>query len=215
MLAEQLLEVDGLQIIQCNTDGLSLYFPRINRHMVDDVSMKWQKTTKLELEQVEYSKMFVRDVNNYIAVKLDGSTKRKGAYEWDKEWHQDQSALVVPKVAEMVLVHGAPVRETVENWPDKMDFMCRVKVNKGSSLILHQNGVDRPLDTTQRYYVSKGGGQLFKRMPPLARTPTVWRRNAIESGWTVCPCNDIRDATLPIDHSYYIREIEKLTLGVM
>lgn len=144
-----------------------------------------------------------------------GQVKRKGAYEWNKQWHQDGSALVIPKVAEQVLIHGAPIRETLENWSDKMDFMARIKVPRGSTLVLSKDGADTQLENTQRYYISTEGGQLFKVMPPLAKKPGVWRRIGVESGWSVCCCNDIRDATAPIDYSYYQQEIEKLCLGVM
>jgi hypothetical protein len=51
-------------------------------------------------------------------------------------------------------------------------------------------------------------------MPPLAKNPLKWRPIGIESGWNVQVCNDIKDATLPVDYDYYIQEIEKLTLGL-
>lgn len=144
-----------------------------------------------------------------------GKIKRKGAYEYDMEWHQNASSLVVAKVAEQVLIYDKPLRETIINWPDRMDFMCRVKVPRSSRLVIEIDGVDRPLENTQRYYVSHGGGYLAKIMPPLAKKPDQWRRIGVESGWTVCPCNDIADATLPINHEYYIKETEKLCLSVM
>ncbi len=144
-----------------------------------------------------------------------GQVKRKGAFEYDLDWHQNGSMLVIPKVAEQVLIHGAPIRETVMNWPDKYDFFGRVKVPRNSRLVGVADGVDTPLENTQRYYVSEGGVSLVKIMPPLAKKPDVWRRIGVESGWTVCPCNDVRDAVLPINYEFYIQEIEKLTLGVM
>ena len=120
--------------------------------------------------------------------------KRKGCFEWDKDWHQDSSFLVIPKVAEQVLLHDKPIRETLEAWTDKWDFFGRVKVPRGSKLVIHENGVDRELENVCRYYISTEGGQLFKIMPPLAKKPDQWRRIGVESGWSVCPCNDIRDA---------------------
>ena len=141
--------------------------------------------------------------------------KRKGAYEYEQEWHQNHGALVIAKVTEQVLVYGKPLRETLEAWPDIMDFMLRVKVTKGSELITVVEGADMLLERTQRYYVAKGGTPLFKIMPPLAKKPGVYRRIGVESGWGVCPCNSMTDATLPIDYGYYQLEIEKLCLGVM
>lgn len=142
--------------------------------------------------------------------------KRKGCYEYDMEWHQNHSALVVPKVAEKVLLEGAPIRETLEAWPDKMDFMLRVKVPRSSTLVYTRpawGDTQFPLPNTCRYYISTVGCHLFKIMPPL-KGKNEWRRIGVESGWGVCVCNDIRDAVEPIDYSYYIREVEKITLGL-
>ncbi len=141
--------------------------------------------------------------------------KRKGVYEWDRQWHQDHSFLIIPKVAEQVLIHGAPIRETLLNWPEKYDFFGRIKVPRSSKLVGVSDGEDIPLENTQRYYVSEGGVSLVKIMPPLAKKPDVWRRIGVESGWTVCPCNDVRDAVLPINYEYYVAEVEKLCLNVM
>jgi hypothetical protein len=63
-----------------------------------------------------------------------------------------------------------------------------------------------------RYYVSEGGYSLIKVMPPLAKKPNVWREIGVVSGWTVCPCNHIKDATAPISYGWYINEVEKLVL---
>lgn len=215
LLVENLLKIPGLRIIQSNTDGITVYCPRAHNAQMHSIVQWWEGITKLKMDFAEYKMMCIRDVNSYLAVKLDGSIKRIGAYDYHKEHHQDMSAPVIPKVVEQVLVNDAPIRETVENWSDRMDFMLRVKVPRNSKLMLHYQGVDYPLENTQRYYVSNGGGQLVKVMPPLAKKPGEWRRIGVESGWTVCPCNDIKQATLPIDYEYYIREVEKLCLGVM
>lgn len=211
LLAEGLMHIEGLRLIQVNTDGLTVRVPRSQKMLVDLARAAWQTRTGLNLEEAIYKSMMIRDVNNYVAVYEDGSTKRKGAYEWDVDWYQNAGGLVIPKVAEKVLVEGAPIRETVENWPDIMDFMLRVKVPRSSHL---QWGDDK-IQNTSRYYIAKGGKPLKKWMPPLARKPNEWRCIGVESGWGVQVCNDIKDAgKLPIDHDYYIREIEKLTLAL-
>lgn len=210
LLAEGLMTIPGLQIIQINTDGLTIRVPRSQKILVDLARAAWQERTGLNLEEAVYKSMMIRDVNNYIAVYEDGSTKRKGAYEWKTQWHQNAGALVVPKVAEKVLVDGVPIRQTVEQWPDKMDFMLRTKVPRSSHLLWGESQVQN----TTRYYIAKGGKPLTKVMPPLAKKPTEWRRIGVESGWGVQVCNNIADATLPIDYDYYINEVEKLCLAL-
>jgi len=209
LLAEALFEIEGIQLVQVNTDGLTVRVRRSDVLRVERVKADWQMRTKLQLEQALYKAMFVRDVNNYIGLFSDGTTKRKGAYEWKADWHQNAGALVVPKVAEKVLVENAPIRETVENWPDRMDFMLRTKVPRSSYL---QWGAGRVQNVT-RYYIAKGGQPLTKWMPPL-KGKTEWRKIGVESGWNVQVCNDIADATLPIDYDYYVERVEKLCLGL-
>jgi len=215
VLAEGLMHIDGLKIIQVNTDGMTVRVPRANKWLVDVARAAWESRTKLQLEEAIYSHMFIRDVNNYIARYESGKVKRKGAYEYDMDWHQNAGGLVIAKVAEKVLIDSAPIRETVEQWPDIMDFMLRAKVPRSSHLVIERDGVITQLQNTTRYYVAEGGGHLFKYMPPLAKKPEQWRRFAIESGWGVQPCNDIKDAgKLPVDFNYYIQEVEKLCLGL-
>ena len=207
VLAEGLMTIPGLRVVQINTDGLTVQVPRTSKFMVDMVRSAWELRTGLELEEAVYRLMAIRDVNNYLAVSDKGKTKRKGAYEWAAIWHQNASALVVPKVAEKVLVEGAPIRETIENWPDKMDFMLRIKVPRTSHLLWG----DEKVQNTTRYYVAKGGKPLTKVMPPL-KGKTEWRRIGVESGWQVQVCNDIADAVLPVDFNWYVNETEKLCL---
>lgn len=208
MLAERLAPIG--KIIQANTDGITIYTRRERQKQIKRICDQWEKETGLTLEEVQYSSMFVADVNSYIAKGFDGKVKRKGRYEYDVEWHQDASALVVPKVAEKVLLDGAPIRATVERWPDRMDFMARVKIPRSSTLW----GDGKQLPNLLRYYVAKDGVSLTKIMPPLAKNPGVMRHFAVVAGRKVCPCNNIADATMDIDFDYYVTEVEKLTLGM-
>lgn len=215
LLAEWLLEIPGLKLIQVNTDGLTVDIPNgAPLLMMDEVVDKWQQFTRLELERADYANMFIRDVNNYIAECTDGKVKRKGAYEYKLGWHQNHSALVVPKVAEKVLLEGASIRETVESWPDPMDFMLRVKVPRNSYL----SAGNRRVQNTTRYYIAEDGEPLIKWMPPTPKMQREgkndWRKINVNSGWNVCVCNDLNDATLPVNHDWYIQEIEKLTMGL-
>jgi hypothetical protein len=210
LLADKILHWTEAQLVQVNTDGLTVRVRRTEFDELERVCREWGALTGLNLEQMRYRRMFLRDVNNYIGQYEDGSVKRKGAYEWKTGWHQNAGGLVVPKVAEKVLVDGAPIRETVERWPDLHDFMLRIKVPRGSYLQWGEGAVQN----TTRYYVARGGKEMVKWMPPLARKPDEWRRIGVESGWNVQVCNRIEDAVLPVDFDYYVEQVEKLVLGL-
>ncbi|MCW4574216.1 hypothetical protein OOJ74_09465, partial [Venenivibrio stagnispumantis] len=80
MFAEQAIKIEGLELIQANTDGITVRLPRNRINDLEAIREWWQDLTKLELEEAIYSAMHIRDVNNYIAVYENGKVKRKGAY---------------------------------------------------------------------------------------------------------------------------------------
>lgn len=168
MLAEYLRNIPGLQMIQINTDGLTVKVRRDQAESVNQIAKFWEQLTGLELEEARYSRMFIRDVNSYIAEYEDGKLKHKGAYVYeDLEWHKDHSSLVIQKAAEAALVYGKDIREFIANHSDIMDFMLRTKVPRSSELKIKYGPVVKKLQNIARYYVSTDGGELFKVMPPI------------------------------------------------
>ena len=168
ILAEYLMDIPGLKMVQINTDGLSILYPREYTETVRSICKWWEEFTRLELESVFYSRMFIRDVNNYIAEYKDGGKlKRVGVYDYVKGWHQNHSTLVIPKAAEAALVHGTDIETFIRGHFDVMDFMGRAKVPRASTLVsVADDGTETTLQGITRYYVSNEGGALVKLSPP-------------------------------------------------
>lgn len=176
MLVEQLIKVPGLRMIQCNTDGITFHCPVEYLDHANSLRVWWEKVTQLELEEVRYSRFFIRDVNNYIAEYEEGGVKRKGAYEYKREWHKDHSSLVVQKAVEAHMLRGEDIAAFIFSHTDPFDFMIRGKVNRDSSLqLVYQNGYERKTGNTIRYFVSQTGGALIKRSIPKG-VPGTWKR---------------------------------------
>jgi len=196
-------------VIQANTDGLTLRVARSGLDEFNAVMKRWEKFTGLELEQAEYSRMFIRDVNNYIAEYTDGEVKRKGCYEYELPHHKNQSQMIVAKVAEAHLLHGADIRESVLFHDDIMDFMLRTKVPRSSRLLWG----NEQSQNISRYYVSTDGKPLTKIMPELANKPGSGERSiGINVGYNVTVCNDLKDHIVKnIDYEYYISQVERIT----
>lgn len=74
------LEHYGIPVISANTDGIVTKYARDKAELKQKIIEEWQTRTGLEMETVEYKSIYSRDVNSYIAVKSDGSVKRKGEY---------------------------------------------------------------------------------------------------------------------------------------
>ena len=80
MLAEKLLASSEVKMIQINTDGLTIKFPRILLYWVRETMKWWEGVTGLDLEEAVYKRFFARDCNNYLAEYTDGKVKRKASW---------------------------------------------------------------------------------------------------------------------------------------
>jgi hypothetical protein len=185
VLVEQLIKVPGLTMIQANTDGVTYLCPREYLDHTRSVCRWWEGLTQLTLEEALYKRMFIRDVNSYIAEREDGKLKRIGAYAYETAlenpgtrelpWHKDWSFRVIAKAAEAALVRGTDIREFIESHTDVHDFFGRTKVPRSS--ILRWGG--KQVSNIVRYYVSTAGHKLEKVMPAAGPVGAYKRANGI------------------------------------
>jgi DNA polymerase elongation subunit (family B) len=213
LLAEKLLTIEGLSLVQVNTDGVTVLCPRNMMDKYNAICEAWQQQVGLQLEYASYSKMIIRDVNNYLAFYTDGKVKRKGAYQYEGlGWHQNQGGLVIPMAAEANMIYGTDIKDFVQNHKDMYNFMLRTKVPRNSKLMLvMDDGTEIQQQNICRYYACKDGGKLVKIMPALIEGGED-RRLSIDSSWNVKTCNNIKDFGNDIDYDYYIAEAEKLVV---
>ena len=166
MWAERWVQaVPDLKFIQTNTDGQTIYVRRKDLDKIRAVNDELTRETGLTIEETIYSKMVVRDVNNYIAV-YDDSTKEhehvklKGCFEIDKEYHKDPSARIVPLALKEYFLYGTPIEETICNNTDIFNYCMRMKTKSNCTGIfryLDKAGAiaELELPRTTRYYLSE------------------------------------------------------------
>lgn len=185
-LVELLSLIPGVELIQANTDGITAYVPRTVENFFDLWCNDWEAQTGLKLEHVPYRKMWIRDVNNYLAIDMKGNIKRKGAYWYPRKdddyqgssgsnWNKDFSMMVVQKATEQVLVHGHRVEDVIRLFSDPFDFLLRYKTPAGAKLFIG----DKEQLKTVRYYVSTKGEPMKKIATPKGEIGHYKRKNGI------------------------------------
>lgn len=189
MLIEQLIKVPDLRMIQANTDGVTYLCPHEYIEHTRQLCRWWEGVTQLELEEVMYSRMFIKDVNNYMAEGVDGKIKRIGAYASqtalenpntrELPWHKDWSARVVQLAAEAALIRGEDIRDFIESHEDRFDFFLRTKVPRSSQLMHGDNQVSN----TVRYFISIDGQPLVKVSPPTGELGTYKRKSRLSDSY--------------------------------
>lgn len=209
--------IPEIKFLQHNTDGITYLLPRKDLQKAKQVAQEMTDLTGLYIEDNEYSKMILRDVNNYIAVYTDSTPehehcKLKGCFEIDKEFHKDSSMRIVPIALKNYFVNNIPIRDTILNHKDIYDFCLRLKTNSLSTPKLDyydfkdEEFKTKILDRTTRYYISKGGGGLYKDFGN-------GRTSGVNVGFSVTIFNtyekkDIKDYKLNYD--FYIAETYKV-----
>jgi hypothetical protein len=188
----EMLEQDGISVVSANTDGIVIRCPTKLKHKMLDLVATWECITGFDTEATEYAALFSRDVNSYLALKPDGSTKVKGTYASAGLAKNPVTEIVVDAVL-AYLRTGTPVEDTISACQDITRFAVVRNVKGGA---LDQQG--KYLGRVARWYYATGG-----------RGPLTYKLN----GYTVARSDGAQALmTLPdefprdVDFNWYARE---------
>jgi len=124
------VESVGAKVVSANTDGIVVLCDKNREKWLEEAMFDWMLTTSFELERADYRSIHSRDVNNYIAVKPDGKTKRKGVYAEPVLSKNPDFTIVIDAVAAF-LSKGKPVEETIRGSTDVRGFVTVRQVTGG------------------------------------------------------------------------------------
>ena len=117
------------KLIQSNTDGLFLKVDSKDTfEKIKTVAHEWEIRTHLDLEWDTFSKIFQKDVNNYVVIHEDGSYESKGAYV-KKLSALDNDLPIVNTALINYFTKGISVQETINNCNDLLQFQKVVKAS--------------------------------------------------------------------------------------
>jgi len=201
MLAEAIEFHNAGQVIMANTDGMEVKV--YNREIYERILSKWIELTGMSISKSSYSKLVIRDVNNYIGIMPNGKIKTKGAYETSKDWNKDPSARILAMAAIQFHAQGIPVSQTILNSTNLDDFFLFKRAKTGKFIGMPSHGsMEYELPKTIRYLVTKSGLILYQKTDSM---------NAkVHSDAYVTVVNARSDEKHDLDYSWYIREAEKL-----
>ncbi len=141
------LELNGINVVSANTDGIVLRTPVGMESTRDNIIAWWQTRTGLDTEATFYSAIYQRDVNNYLAYKTNGECmgktwkgkghKGKGAYGLSgvkENKHPDTDICVDAVVAYLDPDKRTPLEQTVMACKDVRKFI-RIRAAKGGAWI--------------------------------------------------------------------------------
>lgn len=228
MLAESLFEIEDIQFIQINTDGLTVRIPRNKEDLYYQKCKEWEQLTHFTLEYADYQKMIIHDVNNYIAVYQDSKKfpKCKGRCEFmDIPLHKNKSHNIIPIAFFEYFVNGKSIEETIINHKNIFDFCAGVRAKRSEKrgqayYELHslKEGelIRKKLSKTVRYFISTNGQYLLKCYEDgtLEQVEAPTKTGKLKKDWKVTyfnkkfDCDNFKD--YKIDYQYYISKTREL-----
>lgn len=225
----------GIPTISANTDGAEFLCPRdlfdgwvmkdgkatdrMRPSVVCDVVEGWERDTQYVLEGVEYTALYNQSVNSYIALKADGSHKRKGpiANPWGKEkadhdprvqMMKNPQAPICSDAVLYFLKHGTPIEQTIRECKDVRSFVTVVNATGGATWT-EPGAEETYLGKVVRYYWSVNGAPIIKVKPH----PTTGNRHKVSKTDGCRPLMTLPDDfAVPddLDYARYVAEAENI-----
>lgn len=188
-------ELAGISVVSANTDGIVVKYKKAQKPLVQQMIKEWEEVTQFEMETSEYLRLNAANVNNYIAIKKDGETKRKGWFGETGLAKNPEGEIIMDAVVS-ALRDGIPAAKTINECTDLKKFLCVRAVTGGAC----QNGV--PLGKVVRWYYST------EEQPEIVYVKTG---NKVSKSAGGKPMMELEDQ-LPLDlnREYYVQQAEKL-----
>ena len=134
MLIER-LELAGIPVVSANTDGIVVKMKPEQETLAEEIVEDWQFDTDYELESNDYISLNSRDINNYIAVKKEGS-KGKGAYAEQRDRYyklrSNPNNDICNEAVKEFLKDGTSIEKTIMECEDITKFLSLRTVNGGA-----------------------------------------------------------------------------------
>jgi hypothetical protein len=155
LLLIEAVELASFEVISANTDGFVTKVPKARLDQFNAIVADWESRTGFETEETRYAALYSRDVNNYIAVKEDGSCKVKGAYSergsaLNSPLSKNPECLICSDAVQAFLTVGKSIDDTIRECRDVRRFVVVRNVRGGA----HKDGYY--LGKVVRWYYATG-----------------------------------------------------------
>jgi hypothetical protein len=136
MLIER-IELAGFHVVSANTDGIVIKCPIDYYDTLCNVISMWEEESGFVTEETRYRSLHCRDVNNYIAVKEDGTTKTKGVYcergsALNSVLSKNPETLILSDAIQLFVSNEIPIERTIKECNDIRRFVAVRSVKGGA-----------------------------------------------------------------------------------
>lgn len=121
----------GFDVVSGNTDGIVVRARRVDEGVLRRIVARWEICTGLTMEGTEYAGLWSRDVNNYIAIGVDGRAKTKGTFASASRKKNPETDICTDALL-TYFRDGMPIEDTIRACTDIRKFISVRQVNGGA-----------------------------------------------------------------------------------
>lgn len=209
MLCEE-LELNGIEVISANTDGIVVKLYKKDKAKFDEIAEHWKEVTKFGADSEEYNCYINRDINNYCVQEVNGKMTYKGDLN-PKMYATDlKKGYDMPIVAQAVVnyfIDNKPILETLYECKNILDFCKTQNVGKQFNVEFATNKGYEQYQRNVRFFVSMNGGYIYKTHKDTGA------RNNLCAGYKVKILNTLDDERIElrqINYQYYVEQCMKI-----
>ena len=192
MLIES-LELNGIKVVSGNTDGIVILCKKDKEKLLNTLAFNWMLETTYELERTDYARLASRDVNSYVAVKLDGKYKGKGLFA-EPGLQKNPDRVIISEAVAKFIAKQIPIEETIKSCADITKFITVRRVTGGAQW------QEQYLGKAVRFYKSN-------EISNDIEINYVKNGNKVPNSSGCKPLMDLPDSfPADVDYDYYIQE---------
>lgn len=163
----EMMEEKGFSVLSGNTDGITVMYNERDEKIFLHVCEEWEnKVGNIKMGKLEHTifkKVWQENVNNYFAIKDNGTPKKKGRFATSFKLNKNKSALIIKLALEKYFMEGISPEVYIPTHSNIHDFcICKKATGKmhyeqiinEEEVIIHKKMI--------RYYVGNEG-YIFKK----------------------------------------------------
>lgn len=225
MLIERLEELTDCVVVYSNTDGITTKVPKHAKADYLRICQQWQNELKLDLEFVNYKRMLLKDINNYMMITNDPKKeiKQVGLFLVKKKLKQAYAYPIIAKSLEAYYTKGIPVERTIKSETDIYQFMKAERTSEAKYHIymwpknIKEGEKPIKLQKSNRWIVTEGfkqEGRIIKYSKKATDIHDRPKATNMQKGRYLTLVNDARSYTsvtsVKLDYEFYISECFKI-----
>lgn len=193
------------ELIQNNTDGIIVKLKDYEHDfdVLDDVVYEWEQRTGMKMDFDTYiGTIYQKDVNNYLLIdRKTGAVKAKGGYVM-KLNDLSYDLPIINKALVDYMIHGIPVRRTIMECQDLLEFQLVSRISSKYTHILYG---DKPIkEKCIRVFASNNPADPGVKKVHAVRKTTAKLTNSPEHCFIFN--DDVKGVPVPdkLDRQWYI-----------